>query len=180
MSLSTALITPLLLTAGGTTSHYASAFVAVSKPSLRCNTFGNALNGGRKLPCDYFHGVHSTGRHSFPSTALSSSPLDDFLGNIFGKDTKDGNEMELIDEKSNNESSDEEMSLSSFQQELVKRQEETDTNTETNDEQEDEFSGYDLRDMMFYKYGECFDVEFQRVDVGVPSVYLVSVVKNVM
>ena len=42
-------------------------------------------------------------------------------------------------------------------------------------EWDNEFDGYDLRDVICEKWGECFDVEFQKVDsYGFRSVYLVS------
>jgi len=41
-------------------------------------------------------------------------------------------------------------------------------------EEDDEFDGDDLRDVICEKWGECFDVEFQKVDsYGFRSVYLV-------
>eukprot|EP00804_Cyclotella_cryptica_P002746 CCRYP_009628-RB/>CCRYP_009628-RB protein AED:0.05 eAED:0.05 QI:89/1/1/1/1/1/2/432/225 len=107
-------------------------------------------------------------------TALSSSPFDDFLGGIFGND---GNKQEKIDsdqfDQTKNDGEDD-LSLSSFQQELTKRQKKEETASDVDPEgQDEEFSGYDLRDIIFTKYGECFDVEFQRVDsYGFRSVYL--------
>ena len=107
---------------------------------------------------------------------LQSSPLDDFLGSIFGNDddknnnSKEENNTPIKDEDDINE-----MSLSSFQEELAKRNEESATNDNKNNEEEEEFDGYALRDCIFAKYGVCFDVEFQRVDsYGFRTVYLVS------
>ncbi len=109
------------------------------------------------------------------TTSLSSSPLDDFLGGTFGNNNED---KEKIKSDKDNEKDEEEMSLSSFRQELAKRQISNDdsSNESSNEEEGDEeFSGYDLRDIIYAKYGECFDVEFQRVDsYGFRSVYLVS------
>ena len=112
-------------------------------------------------------------------TNLLSSPLDDFLGNIFGKDDdKSVNSKEEMPADYNTPSKEDEeiineMSLSSFQNELAKRKEEESTNS--NDDEEEEFDGYALRDCIFAKYGVCFDVEFQRVDsYGFRTVYLVS------
>ena len=106
---------------------------------------------------------------------IQSSPLDDFLGSIFGNDddksvnSKEENNTPIKDD----EEITNEMSLSSFQQELAKRsQEEESTN---NGDEEEEFDGYALRDCIFAKYGVCFDLEFQRVDsYGFRTVYLVS------
>lgn len=116
------------------------------------------------------------------SSSLSSSPFDDLIGGLFGSDKKEpscGNAIEL-----NNDigQEDDEMSLSSFRQELTKRQQSKEEVEEveaalmtTNPQDEEEFSGYDLRDIIYTKYGECFDVQFQRVDsYGVRAVYLVS------
>jgi len=48
------------------------------------------------------------------------------------------------------------------------------TNTES-EENEVSFDGYDFRDIIYSKWGECFDVDFQRVDsYGFRNVYLVS------
>ena len=126
---------------------------------------------------------------SSSASALLASPLDDFLGNIFGNAdvSKDGKESADAQAKKDNDNGDEldEMSLSSFQQELSKRQEdESSANKaettsigegEGDAEEEDEFTGYDLRDAIFYKYGECYDVEFQPVNsYGFRTLYLVS------
>jgi len=150
------------------TVHYASGFVTVtsSRPMF--------TNVGRKAPCNY------NGRRFFPSTTLSSSPLDGFLDNIFGKKNDNDDDKKEDDKNTSSESNDDgDISLSSFQQELVKRQEEADASAETidndtNEENEEgEFDGYDLRDAILVKWGECYDVEFQRVDsYGVQSVYL--------
>ena len=105
---------------------------------------------------------------------LQSSPLDDFLGSIFGND--DDKSVNSKEENNTPSKEDEEiineMSLSSFQNELAKRKEEEVLN---NNQEEEEFDGYALRDCIFAKYGVCFDVEFQRVDsYGFRTVYLVS------
>lgn len=123
-------------------------------------------------------------------TSLRSSPLDDLLGGLFGKDEKkESSEKPAVAMSIDNDvKEDDDMSLSSFQQELAKRQshqletsaqsaddEGTSVHTKTGEDDEEEFTGYDLRDMIYYKYGECFDVEFQRVDsYGFRTVYLVS------
>mmetsp|Transcript_33274 Transcript_33274/g.49084 ORF Transcript_33274/g.49084 Transcript_33274/m.49084 type:complete len:220 (+) Transcript_33274:2-661(+) len=117
-----------------------------------------------------------------PATFLQSSPFDEFLGNIFGKD-------EDKDKSRNKDSdilNDEEINISSFQQELSKRQQqqpqqevETDIDnaiTDANKEEEEEefqFDGYKMRDAIYNKFGECFDVDFNKVDsYGFRSVYL--------
>lgn len=71
------------------------------------------------------------------------------------------------------------MSLSSFQNELAKRSQEEEVPKNDDDEDEnEEFDGYALRDCIFAKYGVCFDLEFQRVDsYGFRTVYLVSCVQ---
>ncbi|KAL7522053.1 hypothetical protein ACHAWX_006753 [Stephanocyclus meneghinianus] len=118
-----------------------------------------------------FHAFHHI-------TAVSSSPIDDFFGGIFGND---GNKQEKMrpDKLDEPQSDDEhDMTLSSFQRELAKRQasEEKYSHVLPLDQEgkdHEEFSGYDLRDIIYTKYGECFDVEFQRVDsYGFRSVYL--------
>lgn len=143
--------------------------------------FGSTLREPRRRQC-----------HLSSSTSVASSPLDDFLGNIFGgndnnnsdkKDkeessgSKEANDKISYNDDINNTEDDDNMSLSSFQQELTKRQEDSiiDNKNNKDDEDDDEFSGYDLRDVIYSKYGECFDVEFQRVDsYGFRTVYLVS------
>jgi hypothetical protein len=109
-------------------------------------------------------------------SSLLSSPFDDLIGGLFGNhDEKEKKSKSVEDSITNSKGADDEddvMSLSSFQEELAKRQqvEETQPN-----EDEDDFNGYDLRDIIYAKYGECFDVQFQRVDsYGVRAVYLVS------
>ncbi|KAL7460435.1 hypothetical protein ACHAXS_000886 [Conticribra weissflogii] len=170
--------------------------------------------------------ISTSSSSSSSSSALFSSPLDDFFGNIFGNGDNDAekndndsnsndsniaNNGDKINVEGNNEDAtipgdeddtmDDEFSLSSFQKELDKRQgqktgsnnqgsETPPSSTTTNvqreqagaatvesrgvvEEDDDEFTGYDLRDIIFSKYGECFDVEFQRVDsYGFRSVYL--------
>ncbi|KAL9187583.1 hypothetical protein ACHAXT_001686 [Thalassiosira profunda] len=116
------------------------------------------------------------GVSSFALTAAdtpASSPLDDFLGGIFGDDKKGNDKSDGGDEKAGGapgsgagetESLDE-MSLSSFQEVLDKRQDEAGKDDEAAAEDEArEFDGYALRDAIYEKWGECFDVDFQRVD----------------
>lgn len=129
-------------------------------------------NRSIKAKTSYFNRVNPEGNH-FTPTSLQASPLDDFLGNIFGKEVsndnkeegvKSGNDIKPIIDASDNDEKEETMSISSFQQELAKRDDE---------DEDDEFCGYDLRDFIYDKWGECFDVEFQRVEsYGVKSVYL--------
>eukprot|EP00978_Attheya_sp_CCMP212_P012900 scaffold32185_cov45-Attheya_sp.AAC.3 len=43
----------------------------------------------------------------------------------------------------------------------------------TEEEDEEEFDGYAMRDVIYEKWGECFDVDFQRVDAfGVSELYM--------
>lgn len=117
-----------------------------------------------------------------PSSTLSSSPFDDLVGGLFGNrdNNKKKKRSEIASESMDTDDMDQEdeLSLSSFQQELTKRQqskEEAASVTANPGDDEEEFSGYDLRDIIYTKYGECFDVQFQRVDsYGVRAVYLVS------
>lgn len=102
-----------------------------------------------------------------PTSPLKSSPLDDFLGNIFGNDDKKRND----DSVKNINDGDEEINLSSFQKELSKRQQEQDimvdseemasvmsiTDADDNTDTEEEFDGYSMRDAILNKWGECFD-----------------------
>ena len=92
------------------------------------------------------------------------------------------------------------LGLNSFQSELARRRrsdngdtgdnvddnytslsnEDAQVNTSNIGSEEDElevslFDGYDLRDIIYNKWGECFDVDFQRVDsYGFRNLYLVS------
>ena len=107
-----------------------------------------------------------------PATCLQSSPFDDFFGNIFGKGKDDDKE-----DKSESSTNDEEINISSFQQELAKREQQQvaddlESVTATCEETE-EFDGYMMRDAIYNKFGECFDVDFNKVDsYGFRSVYL--------
>ena len=56
-------------------------------------------------------------------------------------------------------------SLDAFQNEVTKRQQQQ--------EEEESFDGYAFRDALFAKWGECFDVDFRRVDnFGFRDIYL--------
>lgn len=120
-----------------------------------------------------------------PASSLKSSPIDDFFGNIFGNDDKKKNDDSVKDINDG----DEKINLSSFQKELSKRQQQqdlmvdseqmasvmsiTDADDNTETEEEEEFDGYAMRDAILNKWGECFDVDFNRVDsYGFRSVYL--------
>ncbi|KAL7494097.1 hypothetical protein ACHAWT_003310 [Skeletonema menzelii] len=116
----------------------------------------------------------STPRRIIPATVLQSSPFDEFLGSIFGKD-EDNDESSSRNKGS--DTNDEEIDISSFQQELAKRQEQQIAddldNTVASKEEEEEFDGYMMRDAIYNKFGECFDVDFNKVDsYGFRSVYL--------
>mmetsp|Transcript_5849 Transcript_5849/g.12219 ORF Transcript_5849/g.12219 Transcript_5849/m.12219 type:complete len:371 (-) Transcript_5849:56-1168(-) len=115
-------------------------------------------------------------------------------GNIEGKYNSEGNNNDATIPKEEDDAMDDDFSLSSFQKELDKRQGQNSGTTTTEGgemnqqqkqaaaatedtrgvaEDDDKFTGYDLRDVIFSKYGECFDVEFQRVDsYGFRTVYL--------
>ncbi len=109
-----------------------------------------------------------------PATSLKSSPFDEFLGNIFGKNE----EKDKSDIGGERDTNDDDINISSFQQELSKRKQEEaaddlDTAISTSEEEEEEFDGYKMRDAIYNKYGECFDVDFNKVDsYGFRSVYL--------
>lgn len=117
-----------------------------------------------------------------PSRSRSSlplSPFDNLIGGLFGNDDEKEKKPEPNDFdstiKDNVPVEDDEISLSSFQKELTKRQQQVEEANPDPTEDEEEFNGYDLRDIIYTKYGECFDVQFQRVDsYGVRAVYLVS------
>jgi hypothetical protein len=118
-------------------------------------------------------------------SSLQSSIFDEFLGSIFGKDEDK--------DRSNNQGSgidDDEINLSSFQKELSKRQQQQqelvnivknadamniqkEADSDDDNEEQVEFDGYAMRDAIYNKWGECFDVDFQKVDsYGFRSVYL--------
>lgn len=101
------------------------------------------------------------------SSLIKSSPFDEFLGNLFG----DKNENE-------NSNTNDDLDVSTFQQELAKRQDQQDDiadldNLPISENDTTEFDGYAMRDAIYNKWGECFDVDFNRVDsYGFRSVYL--------
>ena len=116
----------------------------------------------------------STPRRIIPATVLQSSLFDEFLGSIFGKDE---DKDESSSRNKGSDTNDEEIDVSSFQQELAKRQEQQIAddldNTVASKEEEEEFDGYMMRDAIYNKFGECFDVDFNKVDsYGFRSVYL--------
>jgi len=176
----------LLLCCG--TSRFASGFAAIHYPSTPSVLF---IWNRRKRAFSCKNNSPSCCRT--PLHPLLASPLDDFLGNIFGNNEKDDDnnnnksrksDIELTSSNFSEEDGDiNEMSLSSFQQELAKRKEESynenasndddDDNATQNNEEEEEFDGYALRDIIYAKYEQCYDVEFQRVDsYGFRTVYL--------
>ena len=90
----------------------------------------------------------------------------------------------LEDDDEGDGDGDDEMVLTSFRRELARRGGANDVDVATMEDvgddegagkEDDGFDGYDLRDVIREKWGEFFDVEFQRVDsYGFRSVYLVS------
>ena len=175
--------------------NYASGFVGNVLQSSSIRQYENGMIINR---CSY-GSVSSRGRVASCNKSPPPFTLDDFLDNIFGNNNNNNNENQKDDNiksnKANNTNKNEEtMTTSSFQQELAKRQKNeveldtadssgSSTNRDSNsntkgsekEEEENEFDGYALRDAIYIKYGECFDVDFQRVDVGgFRNVYLVS------
>lgn len=74
------------------------------------------------------------------------------------------------EENEANDSDDFDLSLEAFQQERDRR---TYGNAVKEDEDDEVFDGYALRDVILEKWGECFDVEFQRVEaMDFKEVYL--------
>lgn len=70
-------------------------------------------------------------------------------------------EEEVIDEDS--------LSLAAFQQERDRRE----PTLPPDDDDEEEFDGYVMRDIIVEKWGEAFDLEFQRVEaMGFKEIYL--------
>ena len=114
-----------------------------------------------------FVSVSKHTQRSHSSSLIKSSPFDEFLGNLFG------------DKNNKNESSNanNDLDVSTFQQELAKRQKQqvasVDSDNLPRENDTTEFDGYALRDAIYNKWGECFDVDFNRVDsYGFRSVYL--------
>jgi len=59
----------------------------------------------------------------------------------------------------------EEISLASFQAEMAKRQQQQQQQvSSTTTSNLDDFDGYDMRDVIYKKWGQCFDLDFNRVD----------------
>ena len=101
---------------------------------------------------------------------LRASPFDFIFGGDDGSGEKTPGNDDQITFADNDP-----MSVS-FRDELLKRGQrvsEEDEVTEDQSQNEDEFDGYQMRDAIYNKYGECFDLEFQRVDsYGFRQVYL--------
>ena len=110
------------------------------------------------------------------ATCLQSSPFDEFFGGIFGKGRDEDKEERSTNKGS--DTNDEEINISSFQQELAKREQQQvaddlESVAAASEEAEEEFDGYMMRDAIYNKFGECFDVDFNKVDsYGFRSVYL--------
>ena len=95
---------------------------------------------------------------------------------IFGGNDESG--KKTPDDDDDQTFTDEDPMSASFQDELLKRGKRSGSNEDErtedrSNENDDEFDGYQLRDAIYDKYGECFDLEFQRVDsYGFRQVYL--------
>ena len=62
---------------------------------------------------------------------------------------------------------DDDLSLDAFQKARA------DVSRDNIQQEDKEFDGYDFRDIIYAKWGQCFDVDFNRVDsFGIKSVYL--------
>jgi hypothetical protein len=65
---------------------------------------------------------------------------------------------------------DDDISLGAFQ---ARRQQQEEQEQQQQEEDEEKFDGYALRDVIFEKWGKCYDAEFNKVDsFGVPQLYL--------
>lgn len=101
-----------------------------------------------------------------------------FLDDLFG-DGQSQSETDLTEEpplraaadKVDQEGDDDSLSLAAFQQEVNKR---TPTPPlQENDEEEEVFDGYVMRDIIVEKWGHAFDLEFQPVEaLGFKEIYL--------
>ena len=104
-----------------------------------------------------------------------------FLDDLFGNDKKKEQtssvskrtDQEEEDTSCDSDSlNDDSLSLAAFQQEVSKR-ETTPPPQQQNDDDDEEFDGYVMRDIIVEKWGEAFDLEFQRVEaMGFKEIYL--------
>jgi hypothetical protein len=82
------------------------------------------------------------------------------------------------EEPSVGENDEDEFRMGSLQSELDRRNnnnnlESPSTSVVLTEEKEEEFDGYAMRDVIYEKWGACFDVDFQRVDAfGVSELYM--------
>eukprot|EP00550_Attheya_septentrionalis_P001582 CAMPEP_0198293482 /NCGR_PEP_ID=MMETSP1449-20131203/17342_1 /TAXON_ID=420275 /ORGANISM="Attheya septentrionalis, Strain CCMP2084" /LENGTH=237 /DNA_ID=CAMNT_0043993073 /DNA_START=244 /DNA_END=958 /DNA_ORIENTATION=+ len=86
--------------------------------------------------------------------------------------------QEEEEEPSVGENDEDEFRMGSLQSELDRRNnnnnlESPSTSVVLTEEKEEEFDGYAMRDVIYEKWGACFDVDFQRVDAfGMRELYL--------
>jgi hypothetical protein len=141
-------------------------------------------SGNNYIGINYFVPAFTATTRTASSRSLLNNSRNDSTDNQSEDDDEDDNYL----------------GLNSFQSELARRRrsdngdtgdnvddnytslsnEDAQVNTSNIGSEEDElevslFDGYDLRDIIYNKWGECFDVDFQRVDsYGFRNVYLVS------
>jgi hypothetical protein len=136
--------------------------------------------GGRRWPSSppphHLPSLSSSSSRKTTTALLSSSPPSEYGRSSSSEEEDDVND----DDDDDGDDYDDEMGPMSFQKELDRRggndvaAMDDDKNGDDAEEEGDEFDGYDLRDVICEKWGECFDVEFQKVDsYGFRSVYLV-------
>lgn len=126
--------------------------------------------------------VMSTMTLTSTSLHTSSTPLNDTTDDHGEDDENDNNldlnsfQQELARRRRRDNDSDGEdgnINMNDVDDDAIEDAQDNPTNTE--EDNEASFDGYDFRDIIYNKWGECFDVDFQRVDsYGFRNVYLVS------
>lgn len=127
--------------------------------------------------------VMSTMTLTSTSLHTSSTPLNDTTDDHGEDDENDNNldlnsfQQELARRRRRDSNSDGEddgnINMNDVDDDAIEDAQDNPTNTE--EDNEASFDGYDFRDIIYSKWGECFDVDFQRVDsYGFRNVYLVS------
>jgi len=140
-----------MVTATGLSASAAAAFILLS--------FSSFTSGFTIAP-------HQNAAQRIKSPTLHGSFFDDLFG--ANKDESQQPKEENPVQQQQQQQDEDNLSLAAFQQEVSKREPQ-----QEDDDDDEEFDGYVMRDIIVEKWGQAFDLEFQRVEaMGFKEVYL--------